>query len=165
MSTNRGRRMRGVISAVLLVALDMIGAGCTSTSGNDFSTAGAAQIRSGVTDKATVIRYLGQPYQRAIDPSGDETWTYSFSQVGISPTATFFIPFVGPQLANSARSTVDTRMVTISFKADIVASCHLYVSNNAATGAGIAGGGAYQAASGGGSGTSQTTNCGDSAPP
>lgn len=140
-----------------LVAL----AACTTTSGENFSASSATQIHAGVTDRSTVVRYLGQPYRRDIAPNGDETWLYIYNETTFSPTATFFVPFIGPSLQGSGRGTALNRQLTISFHGDIVSSCRLFVSNNSATGVGLAGLAAVQAASGGGTGTTQTTNCGD----
>lgn len=136
-------------------------AGCSTQSGQDFSAANASQIKSGETDKATVVKNLGQPFQKYVAPTGDETWTYFFNRTSYSPTAAAFVPFVGPMLPNSGKATADSRQMTVTFHGNIVASCNLTVTNSAATSSAMGGYGAVQANLGGGNSMTQSTNCGD----
>lgn len=149
-------RATAVLAPVLLAA-------CTVTSGQQFSAESAGQIRAGVTDKATVVRYLGDPYQRAITPSGDETWNYIYAKVTSTPTAAALIPLVGAYLPDSEKATNDSRLVTITFHGDVVSSCRLIITSSKASGMFLGGSATAAAAAGIGSQTTRETNCGDTA--
>lgn len=139
-------------------------AACTAHSGQEFSVSNASQIRSGVTTKTSVQQNLGEPYRRDITADGKETWYYTYDTTTTSPGATAFIPFIGPALSGSQKASSKSQEVTIVFAGDVVASCKLRLSSSSVSGALGAGGGALnvaEAQAGGGAGTTQETNCGD----
>jgi hypothetical protein len=86
--------------------------GCSSDAGRAFSSSNAAQILSGVTDKAAVERALGPPYRRQIAADGSETWLYYYNHLSGSLGPTVFIPIVGPLLPNSSSASSDTQQLT-----------------------------------------------------
>ncbi|MGH7383622.1 MAG: hypothetical protein ACREKG_00485 [Candidatus Rokuibacteriota bacterium] len=62
-----------------LVALALV-AGCVSVRfGRDFPSPDASSIVAGKTDRATLQRMFGEPYQVGLD-SGDATWRWFYGQ-------------------------------------------------------------------------------------
>jgi hypothetical protein len=73
------RRMRAPGWLLFLVALAVLG-GCVSIRfGHDFPSPDARSIAAGKTDKAALLRMLGEPYQVGLD-SGDATWRWFYGQ-------------------------------------------------------------------------------------
>jgi len=67
-------------SATLALAVVVIAAGCLSIKfGHEFASPDRQLIVVGKTDKATLQRLLGAPYQVGID-SGDQTWRWFYGQ-------------------------------------------------------------------------------------
>src|SRR5450631_3453428 len=118
-------RQAGVAIATALVI-----ASCGVSSGQKFPIENARNIRPGVTDKAAVVRYLGQPVGRN-NIYGKETWQYSSLNIGTNMGPQAFVPIVGPFLPGAVGSTSDSRSVTVEFNGDIVARCTLYTSSSA----------------------------------
>src|SRR5690348_15055446 len=50
LGTRLGRLRAALLAPIVVLCASGVGSGCTSTAGTDFSTASAAQVRSGVTD-------------------------------------------------------------------------------------------------------------------
>jgi outer membrane protein assembly factor BamE (lipoprotein component of BamABCDE complex) len=70
--------MRRAWAVVLAVAL--CAAGCVSIKfGRDFPSPDRQLIVVGKTDKATLERIFGEPYQIGLD-SGDQTWRWFYGQ-------------------------------------------------------------------------------------
>jgi outer membrane protein assembly factor BamE (lipoprotein component of BamABCDE complex) len=154
-------RTKHLIAGLAMLSLV---SGCSSESGRAFSSADAAQIRSGVTDKAAVERTLGQPYRRQIAADGSETWLYYYNHLSSSLGPTAFVPLVGPFLPNSAKASSETQQLTVKFRGETVVECKLRISSSASSKpAGTSGGVVVvaEAAAGGGAGEIRETNCGD----
>jgi outer membrane protein assembly factor BamE (lipoprotein component of BamABCDE complex) len=71
--------MRWPAAVPLLVALALT-TGCISLKfGREFRSPDAKSIAVGKTDKATLQRMFGEPYQVGLD-SGDQTWRWFYGQ-------------------------------------------------------------------------------------
>ena len=71
--------MRWAAMVTCLVAVTMV-AGCISLKfGRDFPSPEAKTIVAGKTDKASLERMFGPPYQVGLD-SGDQTWRWFYGQ-------------------------------------------------------------------------------------
>ena len=121
--------------SLLLASVVLLLLGC-GTSGKDFSLDTAQQIKLGVTDKATVVRYLGQPQARSRN-NADENWTYSYNEISSSVSPVAFIPFVGSFIPNTIDSKSSMKMLMIGFKRDIVSSCKIMIFGTTGTGGGV----------------------------
>jgi len=71
--------MRGSLAAPCLLAVTVL-TGCISIKfGHEFPSPDAKLIVAGKTDKATLERLFGSPYQVGLD-SGDQTWRWFYGQ-------------------------------------------------------------------------------------
>lgn len=124
---------------MLMLGLATVLAACGTTSGRNFDLSSARGIRPGLTTKAQVISYLGQPYTRA-SKNGAETWTYSYSAINPKLGAQAFVPFVGGLLPGAFGADTNARSVDVTFDGNTVATCHLTASSGqSSSGGGIAG--------------------------
>jgi hypothetical protein len=68
--------------ALALLALLVLAGGCaTFKAGREFPSPEPGLIVIGRTDKATLERIFGEPYQVGLD-SGDQTWRWFYGQAG-----------------------------------------------------------------------------------
>lgn len=112
---------------------------CSTSSGRDFDLGSAKNIRPGLTTKAQVVSYLGQPYTR-VSSNGIETWTYSYSVMNPKLGAQAFVPFVGGLLPGAFSADTNARNVNVTFNNNIVSACQLSASSGqSSSGGGIAG--------------------------
>jgi hypothetical protein len=71
--------MRWSVAGVALVVV-MLAAGCLSFKfGREFPSPEPKMIVAGKTDKATLERVFGEPFQVGLD-SGDQTWRWFYGQ-------------------------------------------------------------------------------------
>jgi outer membrane protein assembly factor BamE (lipoprotein component of BamABCDE complex) len=71
--------MRWSAAVPCLLALTLL-AGCISIKfGREFPSPDAKMIAAGKTDKASLQRMFGEPYQVGLD-SGDQTWRWFYGQ-------------------------------------------------------------------------------------
>ena len=74
--------MRPLRAALLSLLVPALAAGCVSfKAGRDFPSPEAQMVVIGKTDKASLQRAFGEPYEVGID-SGDSTWTWFFAEKG-----------------------------------------------------------------------------------
>lgn len=113
-------------------------AGCSSSSGQQFSSDAAKQIHAG-TPKSAVENLLGPPLSRSM-VKGEETWQYSYTASNTSFSPATFIPYVN-MVAGGASNTSSSRMINIRFRGENVASCTINITsqNTSTTGGYIAG--------------------------
>lgn len=133
-------------TALLLFALS----GCTRDVGQKFDVSGASNIHVGVSDMEAVQRYLGPPPGRS-KAYGVENWSYQYTHVDVAPTATAFIPYVGPMLQGAYKSNTSSQSVSVTFRGNIVESCTLIVSSGKSSDAMMIGRGGVN--------SSETGNC------
>ena len=97
---------------VIIFIVAALMTGCAST-GHEVDQSKVSQIQKGVTTKAQVREWLGDPEQVAISDSGDETWTYMYMHA--SAQAQNFIPLVGGFVAGE---NVENQNTTVIFGPD-----------------------------------------------
>jgi outer membrane protein assembly factor BamE (lipoprotein component of BamABCDE complex) len=81
---------------------------CVSV-GHEVDQSKVDQIQKGVTTKAQVREWLGEPEQVTKSDSGDETWMYSY--LHSSAKAQNFIPYVGLFVGGSNTENQNTVVV------------------------------------------------------
>ncbi len=94
-----------IVAAVLLLA------GCMNV-GTDIKPSQLSALKPGVSTLAQVEAQLGKP--NTVTHNADGTTTIQYSYIHATPSASSFIPFVGP-LVGHANSTV--RGTTLKFTA------------------------------------------------
>ena len=90
--------------------------------GNKFDDSFVKNIRTGKSTRADVVQMFGQPPTRNSTGGGNETWTYSYSEMKSHATAATYIPIVNI-FAGGAKSTTNTQTLTVKFSGDMVSSC------------------------------------------
>lgn len=124
----------------LCIALLCLSA-CVPQQGQNFSAAGAQQIRIGVSTRATVEQALGPPLTRNIK-GDDEAWTYSYTGTDatgaiVGSSAASVVPIVGPLLSLGVMETAQTsheqKQVSITFHRDIVQTCSVVLTSGTST--------------------------------
>jgi hypothetical protein len=119
-------RIHVYLLAILLVLATT--SGCTRTVGQEFDVSAAKNIHVGSTNMTTVEQYLGPPLNRE-SLRGQEIWHYNFVRSTAKPTATAFIPLVGPMMQGAYTGNVDSQTIDIRFNRNIVSSCLLTTSS------------------------------------
>jgi outer membrane protein assembly factor BamE (lipoprotein component of BamABCDE complex) len=114
---------------------------CVSKQGQDFSAAGAEQIRVGVSTRGSVEQAMGSPLTR--DIKGDnEMWVYSYAATDASgaiagTSLATAIPFIGPLVSvgvmQNAQTTNESRQVEITFYRGVVKTCNVRLSSGTST--------------------------------
>jgi len=69
--------MRWPAAVPLLIALAFLTSCVTLKFGREFRSPDAKQIAIGKTDKASLLRMFGEPYQAGLD-GGDQTWRWFY---------------------------------------------------------------------------------------
>ena len=96
------------------LSLFLLAGGCLSISfGREFPSPDARQITIGRTDKTSLQRVLGEPYQVGLD-SGDQTWRWFFGrrEAGVEVTKDLSVRF-------NADGTVKSYSFTSNFPEDM----------------------------------------------
>jgi outer membrane protein assembly factor BamE (lipoprotein component of BamABCDE complex) len=112
--------------AIQILLILMLSA-CSTSSGNNFNVANVGQLQSGITDKTTIMKLLGQPTNKQITPD-NETWIYQFSNSTFSPNPLMFVPVVQIVTSipnNEGTSTSSMKILTLTFKGNILSTCSL----------------------------------------
>jgi len=122
---------------ILITTLTIAGlmTGCASTAGQKFDATAVDQVKIGQTTTQDTIAALGEPFSRNFAADGSETWKYQFIQGNGKISAKAFIPYAGPFLGNTAKSTLETSTLDLKFSENTLTYCNLkFTTSNESSG-------------------------------